>query len=242
MMKHSLWILLAVLPLAGCTTVKYEAKSTAGAAKPADYPIYVYSERMKIPRAFETLGSLRIGDTPLTVMGGSLEGVLKTLRQYARQKGADAVQLTSVEAPGFTSSNYRVEANLIRFTDVWESVRVSDAELAAYYANNAGSLDPIEGIWQGSDPTRSRVAVVKDSSKPGREFVAFVLGKRNPTWQRGDKLLELARGEREGVYRGNYYLDDYQVKRVAITLRGPPVNRFGFTLPNDTTPIVFAKE
>lgn len=241
-MKPSLLILLAALPWAGCTTAKYESKSAAGPAKPAEYPIYVYSKRTPIPREFETVGTLRIGDTPVTMIGGSLEGVLKTLRQHARQKGADALQVTSVDAPGFTSANYRVEANLIRFTDVWESVRLSDAELAGYYATNAAALDPIEGIWQGNDPTQSRVAVVRNNSKPGRDFVAFVLNKQNPTWQRGDKLLDLARGERAGVYRGNYYFDDYQTKPVAITLRGPPENRFVVHLPNDANPLVFAKE
>jgi hypothetical protein len=240
-MKSPFLFLFPILLLAGCTTVKYESKTAAGPAKPEDYPIYVYNEKAKIPRAFEVIGTMRVGDTPVTVIGGSLESVMKTLRQNARRKGADALQLTSVEPPGFTSANYRIEANFIRFTDAWESVPRSEEELVAYYQTNGPSLDPIESIWVGNDPTQSRIGVVKDNSKPGREFIALILETKNPSWQRGDKKLDLVRGERPGVYRGEYYFDNYESKKVAITLRGPPQNRFVIHLPNDTSTISFAR-
>jgi hypothetical protein len=226
----------------GCTTAKYESKTAAGPAKPADYPIYVYTEKMKIPRAFEIIGTMRVGDTPVTVIGGSLEAVLKKLRENARKKGADALQLLSVEPPGFTSANYRMQADFLRFTDEWESVALRDDELLAYFRTNGQALDPIEGIWTGNDPVQSRVAIVKNSSKPGRDFIAFILNTRNPTWRRGDRKMDIGRGERPGVYRGNYYLDDYQGKRVAFILPGKPANRFVLQLTEEKSPIVFIRE
>lgn len=239
-MKNAAFILMPLLLLGGCTTVKYEPKAEAGPAKSPDQPIYVYSETMRIPRPYEVMGKIRVGDTPLTVVGGSLEGVLETLRKNARQKGADALQLTSVEQPGFTSANYRVEANFLRFTDIWESVSISEEELVAYFGTNTSPLDAIEGVWAGNDPAQSRIMIVKNNAKPGREFIAFVVSTRNPSWRKGDKKLDIVRGERQGVYRGSYYMDDYQEKRVAITLRVAE-NRFLVHLPGSTAQLVFTK-
>ena len=228
--------------LAGCTTVKYEGKTDAGPAKPEGYPIYVYPEEVKVPRPFEVIGTMRVGDTPFTVIGGSLEGVMNTLRQKARQKGADALKLTSFKPPGFTSANYRADANFLRFTEAWESVSYSDDELRAYFRTNAQTLDPIEGIWLGSDAVQSRVVIMKNSARPGRDFIAFILSTSNPSWQRGDKKMDLARGERPGVYRGDYYLDDYQGKRVAFTFRGPPASRFILQWSEESAPVIFTRQ
>jgi hypothetical protein len=241
-MKNPALFLFPVLMLTGCTTVKYEPKTAAGPAKPADYPIYVYTEKMKVPRPFEIIGTMRVGDTPITMIGGSLEAVLKTLRQNARQKGADALRLTAVNEPGFTSANYRVDANFLRFTDAWESVSLSEDELRAYFRTNGQTLDPIEGIWFVNDAPQSRVAIMKNSSKPGRDFVAFILNTKNPSWRRGDKKMDIASGERQGVYRGDYYLDDYQGKRVAFTLRGTPASSFVLQMSEESYPIVFSRE
>ena len=242
-MKNPALFLFPVLMLTGCTTVtKYEAKTTAGPAKPVDYPIYVYTEKMKVPRPFEIIGTMHVGDTPFTVMGGSLEGVLKTLRENARQKGADALQITSFEAPDFASAHYRAGANFLRFTDTWESVALSEEELRTYFRTNGQTLDPIEGIWSGNDMVQSRIIIMKNSSKPGRDFIAFILNTKNPSWQRGDKKMDVSRGERQGVYRADYYLDDYQGKKVAFTLRGPPADRFVIQMSDDSFPIIFSRE
>ena len=242
-MKNPSMLLIPMFMLTGCTTVtKYESKSAAGSAKPEDYPIYIYTELMKVPRPFEIIGTMHVGDTPFTVMGGSLEGVVKKLRENARKKGADAVQLVSIESPDFLSAHYRADANFLRFTDTWESVALPEDELSAYLRTNGQSLDPIEGIWLGNDPAQSRIAIVKNSSKPGRDFVAIILNTRNPTWQRGDRKMDLVRGERQGVYRGDYYFDDYHGKSVAFIFRGPPANIFILQMPGDSPPIIFTRE
>lgn len=242
-MKNPALILFPVLMLTGCTTVvKYNSKSAASPAKPADYPIYIYTEIMTIPRPFEVIGTMHVGDTPFTVMRGSLDGVLKTLRQNARQKGADALQITSFASPGFTSANYRADANLLRFTDAWESVALAEVELQEYLNNNQQTLDPIEGIWFGKDPAQSRIGIMKNSSKPRRDFIAFILNTRNPSWRNGDKKMDITRAERRGVYRLDYYLEDYQGKKAVISLAGPSANRFVVRLPDDSEAIIFSRE
>ena len=242
-MKNPCSILFAVLLLAGCTTTtKYQSQNVAGPAKPADYPIYVYTEKMDLPRPTEIIGTMHVGDTPFTMLGGSLDGVMNTLRQNARQKGADALQLVNITPPDFLSAHYRADARFLRFTTPWESVALSEDDLLAYFRANRQTLDPVEGIWLGNDPVRSRIGIMKNRSKPGRDFIAFILNSKNPSWQHGDKKLDLVRGERPGVYRGSYYQDDYQEIKVAFTVHGPTTGGFVIQISEEAAPVIFARQ
>ncbi len=236
-------IFLSATLLTGCTTVtRYEPKAEAGPARAKDYPIYLYPKEIRVPRPFEVVGFMTIRDTPVTVFGGSFEGEVEQLKKQARKVGAEAVQLTSVEQPDFLHAKYRMDANLIRFTDEWENVPLTEEEFAAYLAGKAAALDPIEGVWVASDAMQSRVAIMRSATKPGRDFIAFILKTQNPTWQRGDKKLDLSSGERPGVYRGVYYFDDYRRQGIAFTLRPPEGRAFILRLSDDSFPIVFTKE
>jgi hypothetical protein len=240
---HRNWFCLGALLFAGCTTtVDYQPKAESGPAKPADYPIYVYPGNIRVPRKYEIVGSVRVDDTPFTVKGGSLEAVVETLRKQARKQGADAVKLTALESPDYLSPNHRARAQLIRFTDVWENYPLSDAQILGYLHTNAPSLDPIEGVWSGNDAVHSRVVIWKNNSNPGRDFVALILNSANPTWHLGDKKMDLRRGERAGVYRANFFMDDYQPRQVAISWSATPSPHFYFLMPGETVPIMFIKE
>lgn len=242
-LKKLALIVCLIWLLPGCSTVaKYEPKLAAGPAKPADYPIYIYPENIQVPRPCEIIGTMRVSDTFFTVVGGSLEAVVEKLSKNARQQGADAVKLTSIKAPGFSSPNFGAEANFLRFTNAWESVSVSEAELRAYCQTNGPNLDPIEGIWSGNDPAKSRIGIMKNKAKPRRDFIAFILSTENPTWHRGDKKMDLVRGERPGGYRGNYYLDDYQPALLAFIFPGPTAARFVIRPSDDANPISFVRE
>ncbi|MGC3960188.1 MAG: hypothetical protein QM813_20365 [Verrucomicrobiota bacterium] len=241
--KQSFLGLSFVVLLLGCTTVKtYVSKNEPGAAKPAQYPIYVYNEKVPVPRPYEIIGTMTISDTPLTVFGGSFEGELDTLRQQARKRGADGLQIMSVEPPDFMHAKYRITANFVRFTNTWEMALFSEADLRSYLTAQKEHLDPIEGFWQINDAAGSRVGIVRDSSRSGREFLGFLVVSGNPTWRPGDKKIELARGERAGVYRCAYYFDDYRRKTIAFPLLGAQTNLFILQMPADETPVLFTKE
>lgn len=240
---NNLLLVLSLGALTGCTVVKsYTPKAEAGPARAQDYPIYVYPEKIGVPRPYEVIGTMTIRDTPVTMFGGSFEGELATLRKSARVKGADALQLTRVEVPDFLHAKYRMEANFLRFTNAWETVALSDDELRAYFRDNQAALDPIEGIWQANDAMHTRVAVLRNNSWAGRDFLAIILRSANPTWRRGDKKLDLATGERPGLYRGNYYFDDYRRKGVAFTLTQASTTFFVLPMADDEVPVIFAKE
>jgi len=244
MVTKKLFLGLSLMTLLlGCTTVKtYKANTKPGAAKPEDHPIYVYNEKVPVPRPYEIIGTMTIGDTPFTVFGGSFEGELETLRKQARKRGADGLQITQVESPDFLHAKYRVTANFVRFTNTWESLPFSEADFRNYLTTQKEKLDPIEGFWQINDGVGSRVGIVRDNTRAGRDFFGFILATGNPSWKVGDKKIELASGERPGVYRGAYYFDDYRRKTVAFPLLGAQTNLFILQMPADETPILFKKE
>jgi hypothetical protein len=216
MKKLALFIPLLFL-LAGCTTTKtYTPNLTAGPAKPANYPIPLYTEAMRIPRPCDLIGELSIGDTEFTVSGGSAKGVMKTLMDTAHEKGADVVQVTSILKPDFDSANYRLEANLLRYTDKWETAAISENDFLNYLQQHRQTLDPVEGIW--SDGSADRIGIIRNNSKPGRDFIGFKLDVELPSWQKGYKKMDIARAKRPGTYAIRYYKDDFSMQTTTIVL------------------------
>jgi len=213
-----MFLFLALL-LTGCSTVvAYKPNLPAGPAKPLGYPIPVYAENMKVPRPCEVIGTVTVGGGRFTMRGGSVEEETEKVIKTAWEKGADAVQVRSVEAPGFTRANYRVVADLLRYTDAWETVPVSGQWFANYLKTNQQNLDPIEGVWDGTGTVPHRIGIMRDNSKPGRDFVGFILDTADPTWHEGYKKIDIKRGTQPGSYVFDYYLDDFSKRETTVIL------------------------
>jgi hypothetical protein len=226
MKKLALFVPLIFL-LVGCSTTKtYKSSAAAGPAKPPDYPIPLYTENMLIPRPCKLIGRFSITDTEFTLFGGSIEDEMKTLMDMAHAKGADVVQIVSIQKPDFSSAHYRLSANLLRYADKWETVSISENDFLKYLQTHRQTLDPIEGIWTDGSP--DRIGIIKDTSKPGREFIGFKLDAALPSWQIGDKKMDIARDARPGGYRIKYYRDDFELAKTSVVLdRGV---RFNFII------------
>jgi len=218
-MKNLALFLFSMLLLTGCgTIVTYKSNTPASPAKPVGYPISVYTEGMIIPRPFEVIGTVSAGASGFTVVGGSVDDVMKKVMQNAREKGADAVRVASIEKPEFVNPNYRVAADLLRYTDSWETVAISEEKFLAYLNRNERTLDPIEGIWFTDGQYENRIGIIRNSSKPGRDFIGFVLGTKVPSWREGYKKIDIARGKQRGTYVFNYYLDDFNQRGTTVIL------------------------
>jgi hypothetical protein len=204
--------------LSGCGTTKtYTQNTAAGPAKPVNYPIPIYMEDMRIPRPCELIGELSIGDTEFTVSGGSLDGVMTTLMNTAHKKGADVVQIISIKKPDFDSAHYRVDANLFRYADKWETVAISLNEFLTYLRRYQQTLDPIEGVW--SDGSPNRIGIIRNTARPGRDFIGFALDATSPVWQKGYKKMDIAQGKRPGTYGIRYYKDDFGMETTTVPLK-----------------------
>jgi hypothetical protein len=217
---RNLWLLLfSMLMLTGCgTVVTYKSNSPAGIAKPDGYPVPVYTDNMTVPRPFEVIGTVSVKNSGFTIGGGTVEDVMKAVMQRARQNGADAVQVTSIDKPGFSNPNYCMTADLLRYTDAWETVAISENEFRTYLRQNKKPLDPIEGIWFADSQYENRIGIMRNTSKPGRDFIGFVLKTDQPAWRTGCKKIDIARGKQRGIYNFNFYLDDFSQIGTTIVL------------------------
>jgi hypothetical protein len=230
-MKNLTLFFSFMLLLSGCTTtVTYKANTVASPAKPAGYPIPVYTEDMNVPRPCEVIGTVSIHNSGLTIVGGSVEAVMKSVMSRAREKGADAVHVTSIEKPDMINPNYRMAADLLRYTDSWETIAIPENEFLGYLKQNERTLDPIEGIWSEVGQNQQQIGIMKNTSKPGRDFVAFILSTDCPSWHAGYKRVDLTHGKQRGTYNLTYYLDNFDRAGTTILLGNSPV----FTLAIQT--------
>ena len=237
-------LLLAALLLAGCgTTVSYKSNTPAGPPRPPGYPIPVYMEDETAPRPTEVIGTVSVSNTGMTVTGGSVEDVMKDVMTRAREYGADAVHVTDIGKPDVGNPNYRMTADLLRYTDKWETIGVSEDELAAYLQQNKNSLDPIEGIWVVNGQFDDRIGIMRNDAKPGRDFVAFVLATDNPSWRAGYKVMDIVHGKRPDIYNIVFYHDDFSHVRTSVVLGKAAEFSFLFESAdnNETTQMDFLK-
>jgi hypothetical protein len=239
-MKRLVLLVPVFFLLASCGTTKtYTMSLPAGPAKPPDYPIPVYSIDMRLPRPCELIGKLAIGDTQLTMFGGSMPEVMKTIMKTAHEKGADVVVLTSVKSPDFESAHYRMEAKLLRYADTWETNGLSENDFLAYLRQHQQTLDPIEGIW--SDGSPDRIGIVRNSSKPGRDFTAFMLNVKLTSWQTGYKKMDIARVDRPGAYSLKYYRDDFGMVKTTVLLDHNHAFSFLISTDDQADEVTFTK-
>jgi len=203
----------------------------AGPAKPADYPILVYTEDMTVPRPCEVIGTVIVGSGHFTMWGGSPENEMLKVMQTAREKGADAIRMNSMQQPDFANADFRLTADLLRYTDAWEIIPITEEQLTAYLKANPRSLDPIEGVWNTFDQVPHRLGIMRDTAKPGRDFAGFILDTENPTWRNGYKKIDIKRGLQPGSYQFGYYLDNFTRRETTVILN----RRTTFTLAVPTS-------
>jgi hypothetical protein len=230
--------------LTGCGTVtSYKSNLPSGPPKSADYPIPVFmQEQDTVPRPCTIIGTISYHDTILTYGSEPIEKVLLKILRVAREKGADAVEITSLINPEMKSPNYRVAANVLRYSDIWETIPISQNDFRAYLKKNARTLDPIEGIWSETGEIPEQIGIMKSNSKRGRDFVGFILNSPNPAWPLDAKKLDIRRGADRGSYILTYYLADFEPRSTTIILGKKPT----FTLAVQRTDdegdlIVFTK-
>ena len=229
-----------MLLLAGCTTGKtYKPSMAAQPPKPTGYPIPLYNSAVRLPRPCELIGQISIGDTGFTVFGGSMQGVMKTLMETAHEKGADVIQVMSMEKPGFTSANYGVEANLLRYTDQWETVNLSEKDFLTYLQQHQAALDPIEGVW--SDGSTELTGIMRDNSRPGRDFIAFTLRPRLASWRPGYKKMDIARNPRPGAYGLKFYREDFAEADTTVLLDHNRAFAFIIRAGDGAYPVTYVK-
>jgi hypothetical protein len=212
-------IICSVVLFTGCSTVvSYHANLPAGPARPVGYPIPVYTENMTVPRPCQVIGTVTVSGGSLTMRGGSAEDETQKIIKMAWKQGADVIKVRSIETPGFSQADFRMVADLLRYADAWETVNISRQGFIHYLDMYRQSLDPIEGIWDGTGTTPHRIGIIRDHSRPGRDFVGFILNTDDPTWHERYKKIDIKRGSQPGSYVLVYYLEDFSKAETTVIL------------------------
>lgn len=202
--------------LGGCAIARYHQNEPPGKTTDDTYPIPIYTEDVDVPRPCQVIGTVSVHPGSMAMFGGTSEKEMAKIMKFAHGKGADAVKITHVEKPGFANPNYRIDAALLRYLDVWESVSLSPEDAKRYFKTNAAHLDPIEGIWYTGGLSPYIVGIMKNHRKSGRDFIGFVLTARNPVWISGMKKMDIERGMEPGTYVLTYYFDDFARREAPI--------------------------
>jgi hypothetical protein len=234
--------ILAALAFSGCTSISYKSREAANAPKPDDYPIPFYSPEQTVPRPCRVIGTVTMQAGKFAIFGGSANAEMQQVMHRAHQAGADAVKLTGADKPDFANPNSRMAANLLRYTDVWETVGITQSEFQTYLRSPRQALDPIEGVWVFGGMKPHTIGIARNKEKPGREFVAFILNSTNPVWPAGTKKMDIRHGLEPGSYELTYYLGDFTPVEVPILLKHQTT--FTFLLENndeDGSMISYAK-
>jgi len=220
---------LLATALAGCTATAYKANLPSPSAKAPGYPIPLYPPDMKVPRPCRVIGTISITGGKFTMFGGSSEAELAKLMQQARAKGADVIKIQDIDKPRFTNPNYTITADLLQYADQWETLGLDQDRFEAYLDSHRGQLDPIEGIWYARLPMAHAIGILRDNSRPGRQFIGITLHHSSAVWQPGMKKIDIRRGLEPGSYILTYYLDDFASREIPIILGQQ--NSFRFNLP-----------
>ena len=226
---------------AGCATPSYKPYSQASPSKPKDYPIPAYAAEMRIPRPCQLIGTVSINAGKFTVFGGSSGAQLEEILLAAHEKGADAVRFVDVKKPDFLNPNYRMKANLLRYADVWETVSLTNNAFQTYLQNNRANLDPIEGVWLSTGAARMVIGIMKNNSRPGREFIGFILSSTSLAWPPGTKKLDIRRGPVPDSYTLVFYMEDFAPREIPIMLKDKREFTIRFRHENEEELIYFGK-
>ena len=176
---------------------------------------------MRLPRPCELVGKLAIGDTQLTMFGGSMPEVMKTIMKTAHEKGADVVD-----------SDFRQDHRISKAPIIaWKpnccvtptlGKRTACRKMIFWPISSSTGRPwiPSKGIW--SDGSPDRIGIMRNTSKPGRDFIAFMLNVELPSWQVGYKKMDIARTDRPGAYSLKYYRDDFGMVKTTVLLDHEP--------------------
>jgi hypothetical protein len=221
----------AALILSGCASASYQSNSQDNSPRPPDYPIPVYTEDESVPRPCRIIGTVAENAGKFTMFGGTSEKEMTDVMRRAHEAGADVVKFTALDKPSFSNPNFRMTAELLRYTDVWETVHISEADFEKYLKARPQALDSIEGNWISGGPDPHCIGIIRDKSRPGRDFVAFMLRSPSLAWPAGTKKMDIRRGLERSGYVLTYYVDDFAPREVPIVLKER--NSFSFLLEEE---------
>lgn len=236
MLKKKLLFIIAVLYLQfSCApTVQYQGERKSRTKTSTISDIIVFDQDSYIPSNANILGSIYIGDSGLSV-GCSFNEVIDIAKRKAIEVGGDAIQITELKTPDFSSTCYRIRANILALKEIkqpanWPSTKYTESDIKIFIDKNISNLNPIEGIWTlnesgnwrnvatgetGVIPNQSpyRLAIMRSDKQPNYDYVAIILESEYRHWKSGNVKAYFRKTAYDNIFEGRWYMNDYSEKK-----------------------------
>ena len=236
MLKKKLLFIIALLyvQFSCAPTVQYQGERKSRTKQSTISDIIVFDQNSYIPSNANILGSIYIGDSGLSV-GCSLNEVIDIAKRKAIEVGGDAIQITELKTPDFSSTCYRIRANILALEEIkqpanWPSTKYTESDIKIFIDKNISNLNPIEGIWTlnesgnwrnvrtgetGVIPNQSpyRLAIIRSDKQPNYDFVAIILESEYTHWKPGNVKAYFRKTSYDNIFEGLWYMNDYSEKK-----------------------------
>ncbi len=124
----------------------------------------------------------------------------------------------------------------------WDRIDMSEADFRAYFDENAGKLDPVEGIWVLSDRTKwvnivsglkgtygnsnlYTFAVIRDAADSTR-FNIWVLKSKKDKWEPGMFKGFFTKTAMKNVYIQNWHMSDFSPEEKTVSIQKGAIIRY----------------
>lgn len=232
MLKKKLLFIIAVLYLQfSCApTVQYQGERKSRTKLSTISDIIVFDQDGYIPSNANILGSVYIGDSGLSV-GCGFNEVIDIAKRKAIEEGGNAIQITEIKIPDFSSTCYRIRANILVLEEIkqpanWPYTKYTESDIKIFIDKNRSNLNPIEGIWNynesgnwrnvateetGVIPNHSpyRLAIIRSDKQPNYDFVAIILESEYMHWKTGSLKAYFRKTAYDNIFEGRWYMSDY---------------------------------
>lgn len=186
-----------MLVVFGCAPAATVSTTKKYSPLPKTETIYVFGLNDAMPTGAESLGTVKIGDSGLSV-GCSFENVVDLAREKARNVGGNGIKLLSVREPDFGSTCYRISAEILKLPKLDKNnlrrITTTENDLIKYFDTNT-TPQSIEGIWTVSNAVTIKstgkqnvsqntyeIAIAKRDFNNSRKFDAIIVSSLVQEW------------------------------------------------------------
>lgn len=119
-----LYLFVLLLLITSCSAAVKLKSHNEKPATPADAPVVVVSISGQVPQGCLFLGELKVGDSGFST-DCNYNTVMELVRERTRKIGGNLIKLTSIKPPSFTSTCYRIRADIYHISQIPDEFKES---------------------------------------------------------------------------------------------------------------------
>jgi hypothetical protein len=207
-------LILLTLFLIGCSPTIRTTSTSYYPPTHVNEPIVVFGLNDAIPSNSKNIGTIKIGDSGLSVNCG-WDQVIEKAKRACRRIGGNGIKLVSVYEPDFFSSTcYQITAYVIRSP---ENQYLGESERSTGYTLNklkgewaSTGVEVIEGIYEkiGDGQSAKYTLGIKKVSNVQYHaiYLSGALDQINSNWNEGDLKAKINKTATPNLYKVEWYM------------------------------------